>query len=302
MSGPLVVKAGGTTIEDPKTAPALFAALVELSRRPGGVVFVHGGGKAVDRQLERLRMSSERREGIRITPADQVEEITAVLAGRINKALVGALNGMGARAVGLCLGDGDAIPTRKATRYTFDPGRVGEVVEPRAADAGAGKEEEPPPGPLLKGGGEDRSGARGTNLLSYLIAGGFLPVVASIGIDAEGGFLNVNGDDAAAGIAKVLHARELVLMTDVPGILDGGKRLVAEVGVGVRDARDVGDVRTIEGMIASGEITGGMIVKARAAGDVAASAGVPVTIMAGNDPAAIASLGRGERVGTRIRA
>lgn len=270
MTAPLAIKAGGTTIEDATTAPALFAALVGLSRQPGGVVFVHGGGKAVDRHLERLGMTSERREGIRITPPEQVEEIAAVLAGSFNKRVVAGLNMAGARAVGLCLGDGRAIATRKTTRYAFDPGRVGEVIE--------------------EGVGRQASEASTSALLPLLVANGFLPVVSSIGIDeGDGGFLNVNADDAAAGIAKVLGARALVLLTDVAGILDGAKRFVGEVTPG-----------KVEEMIERGEITGGMIVKARAAAEVARASGVPVVIMAGNDAGALGKLGRGEMVGTRI--
>ncbi len=259
---PIVVKAGGTTVEDAATAPALFAALVGLSRMPGGLIFVHGGGKAVDRHLERLGFETVRKDGIRVTPTEQLDEITAVLAGRFNKAIVGQLNRLGARAVGLCLGDGAAVPTRKATRYSFDAGRVGEVVQ---------------------------SGEDGEGLLPLLVGHGFLPVLCSIGIDDEGQFLNVNADDAAAGVATRVKARGLVLLTDVPGILDGSKQLVARI---TRDG--------IERMIGAGEITGGMIPKARAAAEVAASAGSPVTIMAGNNVETLAALGRGELRGTTI--
>lgn len=283
---PLVIKAGGTTIEDAATAPALYGALVELSRRPGGVVFVHGGGRAVDRHLERLGMTSERREGIRITPPEQVEEIAAVLAGSFNKRVVAGLNMAGARAVGLCLGDGRAIATRKTRKYAFDAGRVGEVEseEERRSEKREASRESPPPSPSRWEGADEG------NLLTLLVANGFLPVVSSIGIDAgDGGFLNVNADDAAAGIAQVLGARALVLLTDVPGILDGAKQLVGEL-----------TARGIEEMIERGEIKGGMIVKARAAAEVAQGSGVPVVIMAGNDVVALGKLGRGEMVGTRI--
>src|SRR5262245_39511718 len=79
---PIILKVGGTTLEDQSSAPALWRAIADLSRtHNGGTLLVHGGGKAVDRHLERLGFSTERREGIRITPSDQVEEITAVLAG-----------------------------------------------------------------------------------------------------------------------------------------------------------------------------------------------------------------------------
>jgi len=274
---PLVIKAGGTTIEDPATAPALFDALASLSHQPGGLVFVHGGGKAVDRHLDRLGFTTQRREGIRITPADQLDEITAVLAGRFNKSIVGQLLTRNSRAVGLCLGDGAAIPTRKTTKYNFDPGQVGEVI---------------PSSSLAQSSGRGcRVFATGEGLLPLLLANSFLPVLCSIGIDADGRFLNINADDAAAGVAASIQARALVLLTDVPGVLDGKKQLVPTL---TRDA--------IERMITSGEITGGMIPKVRAAADTAATAGVPVVIMSGNNLDTLAALGRGELRGTTVTA
>lgn len=274
---PLVIKAGGTTIEDPATAPALFDALAQLSRQPGGVVFVHGGGKAVDRHLERLGMASERREGIRITPPEQLDEIVAVLAGRFNKSIVGQLNTRGVRAVGLCLGDGDAAPTRKTTKYSFDPGRVGEVLPSSTSSRGAGG----PPAPT----------SSTPSLLPLLLANNFLPILCSIGIDAQGNFLNVNADDAAAGVACSIGARALIVLTDVPGVLNGRKELVPSLSHA-----------DIERMIATGEITGGMIVKAKAAAETAHASGTPVVIMAGNNKETLAALGRGEMRGTTIAA
>jgi len=258
--GPLVIKIGGTALEERSTAPALWAAVAALhASRPSGVVLVHGGGKAVDAHLARLGMPTDRRDGIRITPENQIDEVVAVLAGRVNKSLVGALAAAGAAAVGLCLGDGGAVVTAKATRYAFDPGRVGEVV-----------------------------GGQGT-LLRVLLAARFLPVVSSIGIDAAGGFLNINADDAAAGVAGVLGASALVLLTDVAGILDGAKRLVHEA----TPAR-------VEAMIGSGEICGGMIPKARAAALVVATVGVPVIILSGNDGHSLRDWIAGGPVGTRL--
>src|SRR5262245_46753851 len=263
-AGPLVIKVGGTTLEDQGAAGPLWAAVVAAQRgHAGGVVLVHGGGKAVDRHVERLGFRTERREGIRITPADQLDEITAVLAGRINKALVGRLNASGARAVGLCLGDGGAVPTTKTTRYSFDPGRVGEVAAAGRADEG--------------------------NLLRVLLRQGFLPVLCSIGIDSKGEFLNVNADDAAAGLVGYLGAAALILTTDVPGILDERKQLVREI-----------TPEGIEGLIASGAIGGGMLPKARAAAAVTAGTGVPVVILSGNDPASLTAYLSGKGVGTRI--
>ena len=197
MTGPLVVKIGGAGVDAPERAGPLWDALVRAHALLGGqLVLVHGGGRAVDAHLDRLGFATERRDGIRITPPDQVGEIAAVLAGRINKSLVGAIQARGLKAVGLCLGDGMALRTIKADQYSFDPGRVGRIV-----------------------GGDPV-------LLQALMSARILPVLSSIGLDESGAFLNLNADDAAAGVAAVLGARGLVLLPDVGGILDEeGKRV-----------------------------------------------------------------------------
>src|SRR5690606_32295514 len=196
---------------------------------------------------------------IRITPPELVAEIAAVLAGRVNKLLVGAIQTAGIPAVGLCLGDGDALHTAKAQSLGFDAGRVGEVT-----------------------GGEAR-------LLRILLAEGFLPVLCSIGLDADGRLLNINADDAAAGVARVLNARALVLLTDVPGILD-------EDGVRIEHT----SAAEIEGLIARGTIHGGMIPKVRAATSAAAAAQAPAIIASWKAPGDLLAIARGEPAGTLI--
>lgn len=204
MTPPLVIKVGGAAAEDQRSAPALWDAVADLHRaEPGGVVLVHGGGKAVDRHLERLGIVSQRREGIRLTPPEHMDQIAAILAGVVNSRIV--------------------------------------------------------------------------------------PVLSSIGMDDRGGLLNVNADDAAAGVARRLRARALLLLTDVPGIMDAPQRLVPRL-----------DPAGVEGLIASGTITGGMIVKARAAVEAARRIGAPVVILGGNDPSALADWAAGRPVGTTI--
>lgn len=198
--GPIVLKLGGLAIDDPASNGALWEAVAKLARSaPGGLVVVHGGGLLVDRHLGALNMQSERREGIRITPAEQVWEITAVLAGRVNVALVGALRVAGAKPVGVSLGAAGVANCKKTTKFSFDPGRVGEV-----------------------------SGGDGSALLA-LLRSGFLPVVSCIGIGDDGVPLNVNADDAASGLALNLNADRLILLTDVAGIQDASGEVVPEI-------------------------------------------------------------------------
>lgn len=185
---PIVIKIGGTTLEANAATDSLWTTLAQQHARGPGIILVHGGGKAVDRLLSRLNMPVERRDGIRITPQDQIDEIVGVLNGTTNTTLVGALRRAGANAVGLSLADGGTLTCVKASRYSFDPGRVGEVT---SADP---------------------------TLLHTLLHHGFMPILSSIGIDVAGRALNINADDAAAALATHLRASMLVLMTDVPGV------------------------------------------------------------------------------------
>ncbi|MCC6660924.1 MAG: acetylglutamate kinase [Phycisphaerales bacterium] len=257
---PMVVKIGGAALDDAARASELWRALAETHAATGGrLIVVHGGGRAVDEHLARLGMVSERREGIRITPREQIDEIVGVLAGRVNKAVVGALHAAGVPAVGLCLGDGGISRTARATGYSFDPGFVGEIR-----------------------GGDPR-------LLTLLIGAGFPPVVSSIGLDEQGRPLNVNADDAAAGLARIVGASRLVLMTDVPGILGADRRLIARL-----------TPREVEGLIDRGVVSGGMIPKARAAARAAEASGSPCTICSWNAPGDLIRLARGEPAGTSV--
>lgn len=198
--GPIVLKLGGLAIDDPAANGSLWEAVAKLAKSaPGGLVVVHGGGVLVDRHLAALNMASERREGIRITPPEQVWEITAVLAGRVNVALVGALRVAGARPVGVSLGSAGVADCKKTKKFSFDPGRVGEV-----------------------------SGGDGSALLA-LLRSGFLPVVSCIGIGDDGVPLNVNADDAASGLALNLNADRLILLTDVAGIQGADGEVVPEI-------------------------------------------------------------------------
>jgi acetylglutamate kinase len=259
--GPLVIKIGGAGVDEPLKAAGLWAALAEAHAALGGkLILVHGGGRAVDQHLDRLKLPSERREGIRLTPDTHIDEIVAVLAGRVNKALVGAIQATTSlRAVGLCLGDGVSVATIKAEHYSFDPGRVGSVT----------------------GGDPD--------LLNALMAADFLPVLCTIGLDDDGRPLNINGDDGAAGVAAVVGGRGLVLLTDVAGILDGTGRLISQI-----------TGPEITALINSGVIHGGMIPKAAAAARAATAARAPATIASWNNPADLVRIARGEPAGTRV--
>jgi acetylglutamate kinase len=247
-------------LDSPAEAAMVASAIAALHKcwLPG-VVVVHGGGTEVDRHLAKLGLESEKREGIRITPPHHIEEVVAVLAGKMNKRLVGQLQAHGVPAVGLCLGDGFLVRTIKAAHYLFDPGEVGRAV-----------------------GGDPL-------LVQTLLPAGFLPVVCSIGLDASGGPLNVNADDAASDLAKLLGASNLMLLTDVEGVLDSNGDVLPTLMAEEAEQR-----------IASGEIHGGMVPKVRSAIATAEESHIPVTIASWRDPSRLQGLTRTAWCGTRI--
>jgi acetylglutamate kinase len=212
----LVVKLGGTTIADQRQVLAEVAAVSR--RRP--VILVHGGGKRISEWLDRLGVKSTFEGGLRVTDAAALEVAAAVLRGVVNGELVSGLRDLGVDAVGLSGVDGGLLIAERVPGL----GLVAHVVGLRR------------------------------DLLDAVLVGGQVPVVAPLARDQDGVVCNVNADDAAAGIAAGIGARQLVLLTDVDGVRDrDGRRL---------DSLTVAEAETL---IDDGTISGGMVPKVRAA-------------------------------------
>ena len=255
-----VVKLGGALLDDSAALSATIDSICALhTARPGSVIVVHGGGSSVDRYLARLGMPTEKRDGIRLTPPDQMIEISAVLSGRVNATIVAELLARGSSAVGLSLADGFLTSSITTTRYSFNPGRVGEVV---SGDA---------------------------KLVHTLLHAGFLPIISSVAVDAGGDLLNVNADDAAAAIARIVGATRLIFLTDVSGVLDQDGALISKI--------TAPEVATL---IEQGVIYGGMIPKINNALATATETGVCVVIAGWRDKNILARLADGESVGSTI--
>jgi acetylglutamate kinase len=212
----LVVKLGGTTLADQEHVLAEVALIAR--RRP--VVVVHGGGRRMSEWLERLGVQSRFEQGLRVTDAAALEVAAAVLRGVVNSELVAALRGLGCDAVGLSGVDGGLLIGERVEGL----GLVAHVVGLRR------------------------------DLLDALLVSGQVPVVAPLARDEQGIVCNVNADDAAAGIAAGLGARQLVLLTDVDGVRDATGRKLATLTADEAEA-----------LIADGTIGGGMVPKVRAA-------------------------------------
>lgn len=260
MTGPIVIKLGGLSVEDPKRSRALLSAIAALHRSDdGGVVIVHGGGKAITRQLEAHGLESEIVDGIRVTPETHIAQVTGVLAGQINKAIAAQLQALGQPAAGLSIGDGGLTVAEPLRTGGVDFGYVGEV-----------KTGDP-------------------SLVQGLLRDGFLPVLSPIGRASDGSLLNVNADSAAGAIARIVGARLLILLTDVAGILDESQSLIESI-----------DEPGIESLIDRGVIHGGMIPKVRAALDAARTAKSSTVIASWDDPDALAQIASGAGRGTRL--
>lgn len=244
---PVVVKIGGSSVSG--------GALEDLpDLLAGGTPFavVHGGGEQLTRLLDALGIPSEFRDGLRVTDEATVRAAEMAFAGEVNGALVRGLLALGIPAVGISGPSGSLLNVEPVPGL----GRVGRVTRVQPA------------------------------LVEALWAGGFVPVVAPIGLGAEGSY-NVNADLAAAALAVALGAGDLFLLTDVDGLLEEGEAVPALTPDGC------------ESYVRSGIAVGGMVPKLRAAAE-AARGGVRARIVNGNTKGILARAVAGEAVGTLI--
>jgi len=241
-----VLKLGGELLEDAaamRTAAAGIAAL----RASGPVAVVHGGGRAIDADLRARGKAPRFVDGLRVTDADTLDTVVAVLAGRINTTFVAALNAAGVRAVGLTGADAGiglstlAPPLQTTTGATADLGLVG--LPSAAAPA---------------------------QLLSDLLALGYVPVVASIGLTAAGELLNVNADVLAAHLARAVGAGRLIIGGKTAGVFDAAGHTCGQL-----------DEEAARSMVAAGTARDGMVAKLGACLDAMSGGVAQVRIVDG---------------------
>ena len=255
-----LLKLGGELLEGPVAMREVASAAARLAAE-GPLVIVHGGGRAIDAELRAKGIEPRFVDGLRITDADTLDVVIAVLAGRNNTALVAALHAAGVRAVGLTGADGAIGLSERAPLFTaasgeqVDLGLVGQPV--------------------------DTTGS----LLKNLTRDGYVPVIASIGIDANGTLLNVNADTLAAHLAGAMGAARLIIAGGTAGVLDGeGNPIVAL------------DLQRVDAMIASGEAHSGMVAKLAACRTAIAHGVAEVAIVSGRGV-----MDFNEAVGTHLR-
>lgn len=248
----VVVKYGGHAMTDDSLKHGFAQDIVLLSYVGLKPVVVHGGGPQIGETLARLGIECRFVGGLRVTDEPTMNVVEMVLAGQINKEIVGLIQAAGGRAVGISGKDGGLIRARKLPARPspegelVDLGLVGEVA---AVDAA---------------------------IIDALLEEGFVPVVAPIGAGEAGESYNINADTAAAEIAVAVHASKLVLLTDVAGVLDAGGDLISSLSPAAA-----------EELIARGGITGGMIPKVRGCCEVVARGVDKVHIIDGRLPHAL---------------
>ncbi len=224
-----VIKYGGHAMGEEAVARRFAEDIVLLKQVGINPVVVHGGGPQIGRMLERLKIKSEFVDGLRVTDAATVEVVEMVLSGTINKELVGLIQQAGGTAVGISGKDGGLVRARRVTRTRKTDSNIEAVL-----DLGfVGEPEHIDPAVIHK-----------------LVGANIIPVIAPIGTGPDGQTYNINADTVAGAVAAALGARRLLMLTDVVGVLDRSKKLIDEL-----------TVAEVQGLIADGTISGGMIPK-----------------------------------------
>lgn len=235
----VVVKYGGNAMINPELKQAVMSDIILLTLVGIRIVLIHGGGPEISSMLKKLGIESKFVNGLRYTDKETAEIVQMVLAGKTNKDLVSLVERCGGKAVGLCGIDGAMIKA-KPMEDEFDYGFVGDITE---ID----------PRPIEK-----------------VLEEGYIPVIATVGIDEEGQVYNINADTAAAEIAAALGAENIITLSDIPGLLkdvNDPESLIPEI-----------HVDEVPSLIESGIISGGMIPKMKSC-EKAVRSGVKKAVM-----------------------
>ena len=219
----VVIKYGGAALVNEEIKSTIIKDIALMKFVGFKPVVVHGGGKDINKALERVGIEPQFKDGLRVTDEETMEVVQEVLVGKVNKSLVTELCLQGINAVGVCGKDSGFMKVKKATPNGLDLGLVGEVTE---VD---------------------------TTLINTLLDNDFVPVISTVGVDEEGNSYNVNADYAAVAVAGALNAEKLVFITDVAGVM----RDVNDPNSVISTT----NTAEINELIADGTIAGGMIPK-----------------------------------------
>jgi len=237
----VVVKFGGNAMVDDALKNS-FARDIVLMKLVGiNPIVIHGGGPQIGQLLTKLGKTSDFVDGMRVTDSETMDVVEMVLGGLVNKDIVNLINRNGGKAVGLTGKDGDFIRAKKLHLEVRD-------------EASAFGVEQPPE--IIDLGHVGEVSSIDPAVVTMLGNSDFIPVIAPIGVGDDGQSYNINADLVAGKVAEILKAEKLILLTNIPGILDKQGNLLT--GLTLKD---------IDGLIADGTISGGMIPKTRCATD-----------------------------------
>nr|WP_300315138.1 acetylglutamate kinase [Halomonas sp.] len=249
----VVVKYGGNAMTEDALIDSFARDMVLMKEVGINPVVVHGGGPQIGELLEKLNIESRFVGGMRVTDAETMDVVEMVLGGLVNKDIVNQINQCGGKAIGLTGKDGSQIRARKLKVEHQSP----EMTAPEIIDIGHVGEVE----------------HVSTDLIEMLTARDFIPVIAPIGVDADGRSYNINADLVAGKVAEALNAEKLMLLTNVAGLMDKQ----GEVMTGLTTAQ-------VDELIADGTIYGGMLPKIRCALDAVKGGVISSHIVDGRVP------------------
>jgi acetylglutamate kinase len=264
----IVVKYGGNAMTDERLKRCFAHDVVLLKLVGMNPVVVHGGGPQIEHLLERLGKKGVFVQGMRVTDEETMDVVEMVLGGQVNKEVVTLINQAGGKAVGLTGQDGAFVRARKMLVSSTDKPNemldIGQVGEIESIDPG---------------------------VIDVLERGGFIPVVAPIGVGESGESFNINADLVAGKLASVLQAEKLIVLTNTPGVLDKNGKLLTGL-----------TPREVDDLFADGTIHGGMLPKINSALDAAKSGVKSVHIIDGRvEHALLLEVLTDQGVGTLIR-
>jgi acetylglutamate kinase len=264
----IVVKYGGNAMTDDNLKQCFARDVVLLKLVGMNVVVVHGGGPQIENLLKRVGKKGRFVQGMRVTDGETMEIVEMVLGGQVNKDVVNLINQAGGKAVGLTGKDGSFIRAKKLllanqdnSEDLIDVGQVGDIMQ------------------------------IDPSLIGHLESGGFIPVVAPIGVGKNGETYNINADVVAGKIAEILKAEKLVLLTNTPGVLDDTGTLITGM-----------TPKQIDDMVTNGSLSGGMLPKISSALDAARNGVKSVHIIDGRvEHALLLEILTDHGVGTMIK-
>jgi acetylglutamate kinase len=189
----VTIKLGGSILEDGAMRRRLLAQICGIAAHGHEIILVHGGGKSLSRRLDQLQMTSQFIDGLRVTDAETLGVAVMVLSGEVNKKIVAEMSRLGAKALGICGADADAVRCIGVAGLAGSPSGIGYVGKPSEVN-----------GPFF----------------DLILGAGVMPVVSSIALGDDAQLYNINADQMAAACASGTRCTSLIYLTDVPGVRD----------------------------------------------------------------------------------